>query len=155
MTCAALALATLLCVAPAYPYEAEIDAALLETATIYPVPKALVIAVISVESDFDARAVSRSGAKGLMQLMPQTARLVGVSERDLLDPRPNVLGGVRLLAVLLRHYRGDLVSSLIAYNAGPRRLFGPLPRNGETPSYVWKVLDRTRAIQQGVGGLAL
>jgi hypothetical protein len=47
---------------------------------------------------------------------------------------------VRLLAVLLRHYEGDVISALVAYNARPRRLFAPIPRNGETPAYVWKVL---------------
>jgi len=140
MTCATLAVAALLAARVPVPFEAEIDAALAETAAIYSVPKALVVAVISVESGFRPRAVSRAGAKGLMQLMPYTARRVGIGERELFDPRRNVLGGVRLLAVLLRHYEGDLISALVAYNARPRRLFAPLPRNGETPAYVWKVL---------------
>ncbi|WP_242340704.1 lytic transglycosylase domain-containing protein [Anaeromyxobacter sp. SG66] len=126
------------------PFEAEIDAALAETTAIYPVPKALVVAVISVESDFRPRAMSRAGAKGLMQLMPYTARRVGISERHLFDPAQNILGGVRLLAVLLRHYDGDVISALVAYNARPRRLYAPIPRNGETPAYVWRVLARVR-----------
>jgi soluble lytic murein transglycosylase-like protein len=92
--------------------------------------------VIWVESGFRPRAVSRAGAKGLMQLMPYTARRVGIGERELFDPQRNVLGGVRLLAVLLRHYEGDVISTLVAYNARPRRLFAPIPRNGETPAYV-------------------
>lgn len=79
-----------------------------------------------------------------MQLMPYTARRVGIEERHLLDPAQNVLAGVRLLAVLLRHYEGDLIAALVAYNARPRRLWSPVPRNGETPAYVWKVLARVR-----------
>ncbi len=147
MTSAAVALTAMLSAAPAVPFEAEIDAALVETSTIYRVPKALVVAVISVESEFRPRAVSRAGAKGLMQLMPYTARRLGISEADLFDARCSVLGGVRLLAVLLRHYRGDLVSTLVAYNSGPRSLFAPVPRNEETPMYVWTVLLRTRELQ--------
>jgi soluble lytic murein transglycosylase-like protein len=102
--------------------------------------------VISVESSFRPRAVSRAGAKGLMQLMPYTARRVGIAERDLFDPAKNILGGVRLLAVLLGHYDGDVISALVAYNARPRRVLAPIPRNGETPAYVWRVLARAREL---------
>jgi soluble lytic murein transglycosylase-like protein len=141
---AALAIAALVTARAPVPFESEIDAALTATAAIYPVPKALVIGVISVESGFRPRAISRAGAKGLMQLMPYTARRVGIAERDLFDSSKNILGGVRLLAVLLRHYDGDVVSTLVAYNAHPRRVFAPIPRNGETPAYVWRVLARAR-----------
>jgi soluble lytic murein transglycosylase-like protein len=141
---AAAVLAALLSASPASTYEADIDAAFAETACIYQVPKALVLAIISVESGFHPRAVSRTGAKGLMQLMPDTARRVGISAADLFEPRLNLMGGVRLLAVLLRHYEGDVMSTLVAYNARPRALFAPLPRNGETPRYVSRVLDRMR-----------
>ncbi|WP_242352725.1 MULTISPECIES: lytic transglycosylase domain-containing protein [unclassified Anaeromyxobacter] len=154
MTCATLAVAALLAARGPIPFEAEIDAALAETAAIYPVPKALVVAVISVESSFRPRAVSRAGAKGLMQLMPYTARRVGIAERDLFDPRRNILGGVRLLAVLLSHYDGDVISALVAYNARPRRLFAPVPRNGETPTYVWRVLVRAREVSMRPGPVA-
>ncbi len=144
MNCAFLAIAALLWVAPAVPFEAEIDAALAETAAIYPVPKTLVLAVISVESGFQPRAVSHAGARGLMQLMPYTAKRVGIRDSEVYDPRHNILGGVRLLAVLLRHYDGDVISALVAYNARPRRIFAPLPRNGETPAYVRRVLSCMR-----------
>jgi hypothetical protein len=144
VTAATLAFAALLAARAPMPFEAEIDVALAKTAAIYPVPKALVVAVISVESGFRPRAISRAGAKGLMQLMPYTARRVGIAERDLFDPAKNVLGGVRLLAVLLRHYDGDVISALVAYNDRPRRLFAPIPRNGETPTYVWNVLAALR-----------
>lgn len=79
-----------------------------------------------------------------MQLMPRTARRVGIPESELFNPRLNVLGGVRLLAVLLRHYEGDVVSALVAYNAGPRSPLSAIPLNGETPAYTWKVLARMR-----------
>jgi soluble lytic murein transglycosylase-like protein len=70
VTFATIAVATLVAARAPVPFEAEIDAALADTADIYPVPKALVVAVISVESGFRPRAVSRAGAKGPMQLMP-------------------------------------------------------------------------------------
>ena len=75
-----------------------------------------------------------------MQIMPANARRLGFTPVELWDPAKNIMAGVRLLAMLLKHYRGDVVSSLVAYNARPRPLFAPLPRNGETPAYVWKVL---------------
>lgn len=146
MTWATLAIAALL--GAHAPFDAEIDSALAETAAIYPVPRALVVAVIAVESGFRPRAVSRAGAKGLMQLMPYTAKRVGIAEGEIFEPRRNILGGVRLLAVLLRHYDGDVISTLVAYNARPRRIFSPIPRNGETPRYVWKVLARTKSLQR-------
>ncbi|MCM2334574.1 MAG: lytic transglycosylase domain-containing protein, partial [Anaeromyxobacteraceae bacterium] len=129
------------------PYETEIDAALAETGAIYPAPKALVVAVISVESGFRPEAASPAGAKGLMQLMPNTARRTGIDGQHVFDPAQNILGGVRLLAVLLRHYNGDVIPALVAYNARPRRVFSPVPRNGETPQFVWKVLSRTRSFE--------
>ncbi len=144
MMLAALTIGAVLAASPAIPYEAEIDAALAATANIYPVPKALVIAVIPAESGFRPRAVSPAGARELMQLMPYTARRLGVADRDICDPAKNVLAGTRLLAVLLRHYEGDVISALVAYNARPRRHLAPLPLNGETPVYVWRVLARTR-----------
>ena len=75
-----------------------------------------------------------------MQLLPATAAKVGVSREELFDPAKNILAGVRLLAVLLRHYNGDVISALTAYNARPRQLFAPIPQNGETPGYVEAVL---------------
>jgi soluble lytic murein transglycosylase-like protein len=152
VTCTALAVAALLSAGPAIPFEPEIDAALAETSTIYPVPKILVVAVISVESGFRPRAVSRVGAVGLMQLMPSTALKLGLSRDDLIDPRRNILGGVRLLAVLLRHYGGDVFSALVAYNARPRRPFARIPMNGETPQYVWRVVARVRALEHACDG---
>ena len=121
-------------------YDREIAAAVEDVRDVHAVPAALVKAVITQESSWNPRAVSRAGALGLMQLLPTTAAKVGVSPQELLDPAKNILGGVRLLAVLLRHYNGDVISTLTAYNARPRQLFAPIPQNGETPRYVEAVL---------------
>ena len=126
--------------APPPPYAAEISAATADVERVHAVPEPLVRAVIQQESSFNPRAYSKSGAIGLMQVMPFNAPLVGLRERDLWDPAKNILAGVRLLAVLLKYYRGDVISVLVAYNAGPRRPFAPIPRNGETPAYVARVL---------------
>ena len=125
-------------------YDREIAVAISAARPIYPVPRSLVMAVIRAESGFDAEAVSPAGAVGLMQLMPATARRLGIRPDELRDPARNVLGGVRLLAVLLRRYRGDVVSALVAYNSRPRPRLAPIPRNGETPAYVRAVLANLR-----------
>ena len=121
-------------------YAQAIDAAVRDVADLYPVPPALVKAVIRRESAFNPRAKSRVGAIGLMQVMPFNARKVGLREAELWDPERNILGGTRLLAALLRYYNGDMVAALAAYNAKPRNPFAPLPDNGETPEYVRMVL---------------
>lgn len=130
--------------APDMLHDREIAAAIEDVKDVHPVPAALVKAVIAQESSWDPRAVSRAGALGLMQLLPTTAAMVGVSREELLDPARNILASVRLLAVLLRHYRGDVISALTAYNARPRQLFAPIPQNGETPGYVMAVLAHAR-----------
>jgi hypothetical protein len=136
-------------------YAGAIDAAVRDVADLYPVPPALVKAVIRRESAFNPRAKSRVGAIGLMQLMPFNARKVGLRESELWDPERNILGGTRLLAALLRYYNGDMVAALAAYNAKPRNPFAPLPKNGETPEYVTVVLryydEYTRQSGTGLG----
>jgi hypothetical protein len=121
-------------------YDAEIAEAVGDVQDVFPVPATLVKAVIKRESNFNPQAISPAGAIGLMQLMPYNAEHVGVHSSELWVPSKNILAGVRLLAVLLAHYQGDLVSALVAYNAGPRRPFAPIPQNGETPSYVTAVI---------------
>jgi soluble lytic murein transglycosylase-like protein len=121
-------------------FEAEIAAAVRDVEHVHPVPTALIKAVIQQESGFNPKAISKAGAVGLMQVMPYTAQRVGLTEADLSDPAKNILAGTRLLAVLLRYYRGDLISVLVAYNSRPRKIFAPIPRNGETPGYVAAVL---------------
>ena len=107
----------------------------------------LVRAVITAESDFDPTCVSPAGAMGLMQLMPETARDLGVS--DPFDPAQNIEGGTRYLAGLLRRFDGDLNKALAAYNWGPSNVEagGRLPR--ETRNYLVKVARFQRLYRQG------
>ena len=99
----------------------------------------LVKAVVAVESGFQVAATSRAGALGLMQLMPATAKELGVNP---LDPTENVDGGTRYLAGLLRMF-GDEAMALAAYNAGPGRVrrAGRIPKIPETERYVRQVLS--------------
>lgn len=106
---------------------------------------ALVSAVIKAESDFDPAAVSRSGAVGLMQLMPKTA--VKLKVRDPFDPEENIAGGAQHLRYLLDRYQGNLPLALAAYNAGETQVerYRTLPPIPETRRYVSKVLRFYRA----------
>jgi soluble lytic murein transglycosylase-like protein len=101
----------------------------------------LIRAVIKVESDFNSVARSNKGAMGLMQLMPDTARLHKVM--DVFDPTDNIEGGVRHLKLLLSRYQGDLELSLAAYNAGIKAVekYGGIPPFSETKEYVRRVLS--------------
>jgi hypothetical protein len=105
------------------------------------VPARLVENVLRTESGGDARATSSAGAMGLMQLMPGTARELGVT--DPYDPVQNLDGGVRYLAQLLRRFEGNLEKAVAAYNAGPGAVqkFNGVPPYAETQRYVDKVLD--------------
>lgn len=96
----------------------------------------LVNSVIHAESGFNSKAVSRKGAQGLMQLMPQTASQLGVA--NTFDPGANVDGGTRYLRALLERYDFDLIKALAAYNAGPRRVeqYNGVPPYYETQAYV-------------------
>jgi len=112
---------------------------IVQAATLYQIPEQLVRAVIRCESDYDPRAVSVSGARGLMQLMPDTASLMQV--RDIEDPRENIFGGVRLLRVLANEFNGDLELTVAAYNAGDGAVirYGGIPPYSQTRDYVVNV----------------
>jgi soluble lytic murein transglycosylase-like protein len=101
---------------------------------------ALIRRVIEMESGFDPKAVSRKGAVGLMQLMPGTAKDMGVT--DPFDPEENIAGGSKYLAGLIQRYEGDLSRALAAYNAGPEtvRKYGGVPPYPETERYVERIL---------------
>jgi membrane-bound lytic murein transglycosylase MltF len=100
----------------------------------------LINSVIHAESGFNPRAVSPKGAQGLMQLMPQTASKLGVS--DAFDPGANVEGGTRYLRELLERYNFDLIKALAAYNAGPQRVeqYHGVPPYYETQAYVARII---------------
>jgi len=110
-----------------------------ETAQKHNVDPNLVSAVISTESNWNTSAISRKGAQGLMQLVPETAQHFGVYNP--FDPAQNVDAGVRYLSMLLDRYNGDLPKALAAYNAGPRVVdrWGGVPDYRETREYVRKV----------------
>jgi soluble lytic murein transglycosylase-like protein len=124
------------------------DEFIREASGLYQIPEELVRAVIKVESDYDPRAVSRVGAQGLMQLMPQTADRMQV--RDILDPRENIFGGVRYLRVLANMFNGDLELTLAGYNAGESAVIrhGGIPPFDETTDYVVRVLTYYRRYRE-------
>jgi soluble lytic murein transglycosylase-like protein len=117
------------------PYRDLIQAA----SSRYKVDADLITSVIAAESNFDPKAISRRNARGLMQLLPETAARLGV--KNIFDPSDNIDGGTRYLRDLLQRYRNDLALTLAAYNAGPERIrqYGTVPPFAETRSYVRRV----------------
>lgn len=119
----------------------ELQSIVSEKADKYKIDPSLVHAVIKVESNGNTQAVSRKGAMGLMQLMPSTARDLGVVNP--FDPEENIDGGVRYLRYLIDKFNGDLTLALAAYNAGPKKVekTGNVPHIPETKHYVKKVMS--------------
>jgi len=140
--------------APSAPYTPTADelqryAAIIKTASqAYGVDASLVHAVISAESNYNARAVSRTGAQGIMQLMPDTAKRYGV--QNSMDPIENIHGGTKYLRDLLAMFKGRLDLVLAAYNAGENAVLrsGGIPPYAETRSYVPRVLGFYRDFQK-------
>jgi soluble lytic murein transglycosylase-like protein len=119
----------------------EIDASIVMAAARHNVDPNLVRAVVKVESNFNSNAVSRKGAMGLMQLMPQTARSLNV--KNPFDPDQNVDAGVRHLKHLLENYGGDVNLTLAAYNAGAGAVArsSGVPHFAETQNYVRRITN--------------
>ncbi len=126
------------------PYAPLIAAA----ARTHGVSAELVASVIAVESNFNPRAVSWRSARGLMQLMPETALRFGVT--DAFDPAQNIDAGTRYLKQLLSRYNGDLRLTLAAYNAGPERVeqYHSVPPYRETRNYVRLVTEKYRQVSR-------
>ncbi len=125
------------------PYADVVAAA----ARIHDVPQALLHALIKAESGYNPRARSSAGAVGLMQLMPGTAREMGVENR--LDPEDNIKGGARYLKRMLKLFDNDITLAVAAYNAGPDAVLrrGAVPPFAETRRYVPAVLREYRRLQ--------
>jgi len=120
---------------------ADLDAIFEAAGQRYNLPANLLKAVAQVESNFRPNATSRAGAQGIMQLMPATARHLGVE--DSFDPEQNIMGGARYLRGLLDRFEGDLSLALAAYNAGWPTVVrhGGIPPFAETQAYVPRVLE--------------
>jgi soluble lytic murein transglycosylase-like protein len=128
----------------AQPYAELVSAA----ATANHLPAALLHAVIQAESRYNSGATSPKGAGGLMQLMPDTARELGVA--DVYDPKANIQGGARYLKRLMTMFDNDISLAVAAYNAGPQAVLsrgGVIPPFAETQRYVPSVLRQYRRLQ--------
>ena len=131
--------------------KARYDKLVEKVSTTYGVESALIHAVISVESGYDAKAVSKKGAAGLMQLMPKTAKRYDVA--DVMDPAQNLDGGTRYLRDLLTMFNRNVGLALAAYNAGESAVVkyrNQIPPFRETVRYVPRVLDFYQRYQAGL-----
>jgi soluble lytic murein transglycosylase-like protein len=119
----------------------KLSGAISDAARASDLSAALIAAIAWRESNFSASAVSRAGALGEMQLLPETARQLGVDPKV---SRQNIAGGAAYVRALLQRYHGDLIKTLAAYNAGPKAVdrYGGVPPFKETQAYVAAVLDR-------------
>ncbi|MCK5836294.1 MAG: lytic transglycosylase domain-containing protein [Desulfobacula sp.] len=118
----------------------DYDALIQKAQEKYGIEFFLIKAVIQAESGFNSRAVSKKGARGLMQIMPENYKALSIS--DPFDPSQNIMGGTRYLNQLLKRYKNKLPLALAAYNAGPKAVdkYGQIPPFKETREYVQKVM---------------
>ncbi|MEK4424184.1 lytic transglycosylase domain-containing protein [Solibacillus sp. FSL K6-1523] len=116
-----------------------------QAAETYNLPEKLIAAVIKQESNFNPNVMSSAGASGLMQLMPTTAKYLGVTDRQ--NPTQNIMGGAKYLRQMLDQFDNDISTALAAYNAGPGNVkkYGGIPPFKETQNYVTKVLGYFKA----------
>jgi len=128
--------------------QASIDEMVREAASKHQLDPDFVSSVIKAESNFNPHAISPKGARGLMQLMPQTANTLGVT--DIFDPRANVEAGTAHLSALLDQYHNDPIKALAAYNAGAHRVqqYHGVPPYRETRAYVSKIVRDFNAKKQ-------
>lgn len=128
---------------------------ILQAAKTYQVDPALIKAIIMAESNYNPLAVSSQGAQGLMQLMPDTAKWLGVA--DAFDPTLNINGGVRYFRYLLDRFKGDVEMALAAYNAGILHVVkhDGIPPFEATQSYVKKVLEYHHRYQREMAAYGL
>jgi hypothetical protein len=128
----------------------ELEQAVARAASQHRVSPALLLAVMKAESDFNPMVISKAGAVGLMQLIPETAIRHGV--RNLYDTEDNIVGGAKHLRYLLDRFHGKLRLALAAYNAGERRVdrYGKIPPYKETQLYVKKVMGYYREFKKGI-----
>ncbi|MEY8390365.1 lytic transglycosylase domain-containing protein [Lachnospiraceae bacterium] len=126
---------------------ASLEEIFTEASQKYNVPKNLIKAIAKAESDFNPSATSRAGAQGIMQLMPGTAKELGVT--DSYDPYQNIMGGTKYISQMLQKYDGNISLALAAYNAGSNNVakYGGIPPFEETQNYVVKV---TRFMNEGI-----
>ena len=119
---------------------ASMETIFTEASSAYGIPTAVIKAVAKAESDFNPKARSHCGAQGVMQLMPATARGLGVT--DPWDVRQNIMGGTKYLRSMLDKYNGNLKLALAAYNAGSNNVdkYGGVPPFKETQNYVTKIM---------------
>jgi soluble lytic murein transglycosylase-like protein len=127
--------------APGKEKERVFHPLILKAANRYQVESALIKAIIMAESNYNPKAVSKRGAKGLMQLMPKTAEALGVG--DSFDPEHNINAGVRYFRKLLNQFEGDVRLALAAYNAGSRKVreYQGVPPFGSTRRYIKRVFE--------------
>lgn len=122
-----------------YTLREQYDGLIRSLARDHGVPPDLIHSIIQAESNYNHRAVSHKGARGLMQLMPATARQYGV--KDVFDPRENIIGGIRYLKDLMKLYKRNTKLVLAAYNAGQQAVekYGGIPPYRETINYIQKI----------------
>ena len=124
---------------------------IIQTASHYQIDPALIKAIIMAESGYNTQAVSKKGAKGLMQLMPETAQSLGVE--DIFNPQQNITGGVQYFKQMVNKFNGDVKLALAAYNAGSRnvRNYNGVPPFKATHSYIKKVFKYYRIYKNQMG----